>query len=595
MYARVQAAFSHPKATWLTVLLSLVLGGVSVVSGLAADDHVHQLVVSGSHALRGVAADRLDVFRFATPETTPILMNDGVFPWWADPQLNFGFWRPLSSLSHLVDHLLWPSSPGWMHVHTLFWHALGLWGLWALYRRLLGPSWVAVLALFLYGLDDARGGPLTWVANRHAVLGATLSIATLLCHHRAREASARRVALSFDGLALALFGLALLASQGSVSACGYLFAHACFLERDALPRRFARLLPYALAVVVWAVVSRSLGYGIHGSDVYADPLGDPLWFARLFLERGPILWLAQLAAPWSEVWNLLPLFAPWLMPLLFALALAVLAAWGKVLAPLWRTDPTTRFFVVGAALSTLPAAAAWPADRLLGWVAIGASGFVAQFFGRFVEVRRQTTTSRLESLLALSVLVLHLGLGPLLLPGRAVGTLSTRRTLDLADHSVPATADVVDKTVVLVNPPSDAHAGYIAFRRAADRVPRPARIRWLATSLTEVSVERLDARTLRVTQAGGFQQAQSEQLLRSPRHPLRVGELVELDGFSVEITATTPDGRPLEVKVRFAEPLESPRYLWLMWQGRGFVPFRVPQPGERVVLPAFDPIQVALG
>jgi hypothetical protein len=193
------------------------------------------------------------------------------------------------------------------------------------------------------------------------------------------------------------------------------------------------------------------------------------------------------------------------------------------------------------------------------------------------------------------VVVLHLVLAPLLLPGRAVGTLSTRRSLDLADHSVPATPDVVEKTVVLVNPPSDAHAGYIAFRRAADGVPRPACIRWLATGLTDVTLERLDAHTLRVRQQGGFQQAQSEQLLRSPRHPLRVGERVELRGFSVEITEQMPDGRPLEVRVRFEQPLEDPRYLWLVWEGRGFVPFSLPKPGERLVLPRFDPFDVALG
>ena len=106
---------------------------------------------------------------------------------------------------------------------------------------------------------------------------------------------------------------------------------------------------------------------------------------------------------------------------------------------------------------------------------------------------------------ALSVVVLHVVLAPLLLPGRAIGARSTRRSLALADDSVPATPDVVDKTVILINPPSDAHAGYLSFRRAADGVPRPRTLRWLATGITEVTLVREDANTLRVDTDAGTQ------------------------------------------------------------------------------------------
>jgi len=601
MYARLQRAFSNPRAVTYTFLAALLLGGVSITSGLAADDHIHQLIVSGSREIRGVASNRFDLFRFATPVTTPILMTDGVFPWWADPNVNFGFWRPLTSLMHYVDHALWPDSPALMHVHTMLWHALGLLGLWCLYRSLITPQWVATLALFLYALDDARGGPLTWIANRHAVIGTTLSIWSLWAYHRARAISfsAREGSpVRCDLLALGLFVLALLASQGSVSTCGYLFAHALFIDSDSWKRRSLRLLPYATAVVVWGLASRALDYGVHGSDVYFDPLSQPLLYARALLERGPILWLGQLAAPWSEIWNLLPLFAPWLMPVLFILALLVIAAWARVLMPLWRSDPTVRVFVVGALISTLPASAAFPADRLLTWVAIGASAFIAQFLGRFIESRAAAPAANgsvLASLVALSVVVFHVVLAPLLLPGRAVGTASTRRSLDLADNSVPQTPEIADKTVVMVNPPSDAYVGYIPFRRAADHVPRPACIRWLATGLTDVTVERIDARTLRVHQSGGYLQAMSEQLLRSPRTPFTIGQRIDLKDFSVEVTKLMPDGRPLEVLVRFGRPLEDPRYLWLMWKDKGYVPFRPPAIGERVTVPHFDPMKVAFG
>ena len=87
----------------------------------------------------------------------------------------------------------------------------------------------------------------------------------------------------------------------------------------------------------------------------------------------------------------------------------------------------------------------------------------------------------------------------------------------------------------------------------------------------------------------------SEQLLRSPRTPFARGQIIALHDFTVEITRLMRDGRPLEVLVRFGHPLEDPRYLWLMWKDKGYVPFRLPAIGERVVVPHFDPVQVALG
>lgn len=599
MVDRIQRAFSHPRSVVITILASMVLGGVSLGSGLAADDHIHQLIVSGSREVRGVSEDRVDLFRFATPETTPTLMNDGLFPWWANPEVNFSFWRPLTSWLHLVDHIALGDAPVLMHAHTMLWHLLLLVGLWQLYRALITPRWVAVLALFVYALDDARGGPLTWIANRHAVIGTALSVWSLWAFHRARtEAMTAPQRFATDTASWVLFALGLFASQGTVSVCGYLFAHALFLQRDAWTRRLTRLVPYALAVFAWGITSRSLGYGVHGSGVYVDPLGEPLRFVGALLERAPVLWLGQLAAPWSEVWNVLPLYAPWLMPIVMVSALVVIGVWTFVLVPVWRRDASARVFAVGAVLATIPAAAAFPADRLLTWIGIGASALIAQFLADAWSTTA-TSTPSLRSFtiraVAFSAVALHLVLAPLLLPGRAVGARSTRNSLDLADNSISQSADVRDKTVVVINPPSDAHLGYLPYRRAVDHVPRPARIRWLATGVSEVTIERIDDRTLRVEQAGGFLQAMSERLLRAPSDPMAVGQRVTLDDFEVEILRVTADGRPLTVLVHFGRPLEDPRYQWLMWKDAGLVPFPIPPIGGRVVVPPFDPLRVAFG
>jgi hypothetical protein len=48
------------------------------------------------------------------------------------------------------------------------------------------------------------------------------------------------------------------------------------------------------------------------------------------------------------------------------------------------------------------------------------------------------------------------------------------------------------------------------------------------------------------------------------------------------------DGRPLEVLVRFEVDLEDRSLEWYQWGEHGFVPFRLPEIGETVLVPAVD-------
>jgi hypothetical protein len=84
-----------------------------------------------------------------------------VFGWWMAPDFRISFWRPLSSLTHVLDHLLWPRSSVLAHAHSMLWFAALLAVLGTLYRRFHTP-WIAHLPLLLYAVDDARGWVLGW-------------------------------------------------------------------------------------------------------------------------------------------------------------------------------------------------------------------------------------------------------------------------------------------------------------------------------------------------------------------------------------------------------------------------------------------------
>ncbi len=591
----LRSLLSRPRAHAVVIAISLLLAATSLWSGLGADDHIHRLILKQSDAIAGFERAQLDLFRFAEPQHNRALMDNGTFPWWADPEVRLGFFRPVTALTHYLDFVLWPESPFLAHLHSVIWFGTGLLGVWSLYRRLINPGWVVVLALAFYALDDARGSPISWLANRNAVVACTLSIWALVFHHRHRA----------DGwkpgmpLGLLAFTAALGAAEGAVAIFAYLFAYTLFLERARGLRRFVHLVPYLVVVVAWRATSKALGYGVLGSGVYVDPSAEPAAFVAMTVERLPILMLAQVAAPWSEVWNATLLVLPGLEYAVALGAAVVLTTMGILLAPLWRRSPILRFWIVGAVLAAVPSCATFPADRLLSWVAIGAMPALAYLFAGLVDEswRRKEPLWRpkITMFVALGLALLHLVIAPLTFPMRARGAEAVRKMLALANDSVPKTPEISEKTVVFVNPPADPFVGFLPFIRADLGEPLVGTQRWLATGSTEVLVERLDEHTLRVRPKDGFLLSPSEQLLRSPRRPLEKNQRIELEGMTVEITEVGWDGRPAEAVMRFSRPLEDPGYIWLKWEGRQYVPFELPEIGGQVVLPKVDFFEIAYG
>ena len=136
-YRWLKQALSKPNAPRWILIVSLLLLSSGLDTGLSADDHLHGLIARGSTQIVGFQRDPLDLFRFTTEHSTHQLMEEGVLSWWADPEARVAFWRPVTSLTHWVDHQLWPDSPLLMHRHGRLWGALAMLGVLAFYRRLI--------------------------------------------------------------------------------------------------------------------------------------------------------------------------------------------------------------------------------------------------------------------------------------------------------------------------------------------------------------------------------------------------------------------------------------------------------------------------
>ena len=577
----------HAERVALGAALLLMLPGLG--GGLLADDLVHRVMLDHGQELPGFERHPLDLFHFYGPEHQQRLRDDGHMSWWADPEATLRFFRPLSAATHLLDHVLWPDTPWLAHLHSWLWAAALFGALLLLYRELIPAPYIATLALALFALDDARGWLVSWIAGRNTVIAAALGLLALWLHHRWRVRRDVRAAW----LAPPLLLLALLAAEGAIAVCGYLLAYAGYVDRAELRARLCSLLPAAAVVLLWLLPYQALGHGVSGSGLYASPLSEPIAFVGQLAVQGPILLLAQLGGPWSDAHNAYFIF-PGLGVAALVLAFAVLSLLAWLARPIWRDDTRFRFWVVGAALATLPASVPFPSDRVLPFIAIGACPALATVMAWHLRARF-VQTPRLGALVFHGALVACLVLGPLMLPPRALGNRGWADIVHRAERSLPSARELDGRTLIYVNTAAVPLSAYVPLLRVLRGEPVARHQRWLATADSPLSVHRLDARTLSLRPADGYLKASDGILFRSPRRPFRVGAVVRLTGVRFEIVTLTADGRPAEVHARFDRPLEDPQLVWVRWEGRGYSPYRPPAIGQAHVLPAIDYLSLMLG
>lgn len=568
---------------WAIVALGLAVMSPALASGWVADDYLHQLSSREHPGIAGLEHRPLDLFRFANgdPLTARRLMEAGVFPWWADQRVVMAFFRPLASATHWLDYTLWPGAAWVMHLHSLLWYGALLSVVYAIFQRFASSGGVARLALLLFAIDDAHAPVVGWLANRNMIVALTLALPALLFHDSWRKTGQARFA--------ALSHLSLIAGLCSGEAASvvllYLGSYTLFRESGSLRSRAPSLLGYLAITLLWRALYDHFGYGVLGSGIYADPGRSPAFFVQQAAERAPVLALGLFALPWSDFWELYPFVNDLLQPGVLFLAVLLLAALAVVLRPLLRERVEARFWLTGCLLSLLPVCAPFPHDRLLLGPSLGAMGLLAELLLR--PVARGTLPSYHRHARTALVAV-HLLLAPVLALVRSQGTGQLDAVLRTANASVPRSASIREESLVLLNPPIDPFAAYFSAYREVHGEPRPAQLYWLATGVSDLRVTGVDATTLLVRPKGGYLASSSQRMLRSVQRPFERAEAVRLKDVTFEVTELTPDGRPAEVKVRFAKGLRHPSLRWMKWRGPGYEAFTPPAPGESVLVPAVD-------
>jgi hypothetical protein len=587
MFDGVKTKLGSPRARWIILLASTILVLPSVGTRLVFDDHLQALMRTAPSAVPGIPYAPFDLFAFARPgPLNDALIDRGMLlPWWTDPQLRIAFFRPLASLTHVVDGWLWPGSVRMMHLHSVAWYALLLGVVAAVYRRFARPAWLANLAFLLYAIDDTHGATVSWIANRNALMASVFGLVALLFHDRWRRNGTRRAA----ALALGAFAVGLLAGEAAIGACAYIGAYALFVDAADRKSRMLSFLPYASIVVGWRATYQWLGYGASGSDAYLDPGREPVAFLARLPERIALLIQGQFGIFSADLWFWSPSEAA---PALVVAAFATSAVLAVVLLPLLRADARARFWAAGAMGSLLPSASSIPGDRLLLLAGVGAMALLGQLMATFVEKQPPFAPFvKWRAIVALPLLVLSLRrvvAAPVMLPIRARSMEAVARLADFAADAVQAEPDMAKRTVVVFNPPANVLASYLGLTLATRGMPIPEHVRWLAPTHSELTITRVSERVLRVEPARGLFSHWTDRLYRSRRNPLRTGETIALAESTVTIGPLTPSGTPAYADFEFQDPLEARRYLWLRWNDNACVPRDPPRVGETLVFPATD-------
>ncbi|MFO0617456.1 MAG: hypothetical protein U0414_32975 [Polyangiaceae bacterium] len=568
MIQRLLKWCDSPRFPWVLAAIAFALTLPSLSAGAFLDDRFHEHALLG-HSVAGGPRGVWDLYRFSDGGAGLAAARDqGAFPWWTNPDLKLGFFRPIASLWLALDHVIWKGVPWGPHLETALLYAALAYVTARAFGALVGGAAGGLAALF-FVLEDGHAVALAWTANRYALVAALFSFATLGAFVRARDAGRSSLPSA------ALLILALLGGEVSLGVVGYLFAYALFKDPAGRRAGLLALVPHALVVVAWVVTYQLLGFGARGSSLYIDPASTPVRFLLAAIQRGPILLLAQMFGPPAEISPNLPPQAQ------MGLAIVGVLLGGAVVygvARLAKGHPATRVLLVGALFALGPGCAMQPDDRLLMIAGFGAFGAIAIAIHAVATAPAKARTVGARVFTGTLAFV-HLVVAGLLLPAKQLFFPRVfQGVVALGAKTLPLEGEVADTNIVVLGVPDALIGGYMLLERLLDGSPLPKRVGFASVQTNgSYDVERTAVDTIEIDNPLGMNASPFSAVFRD--HAYAVGEKDQGSGFVVEVLEVLPTGIPSRVRLVFTDPPETWRFA--VWSDAGFVEVPILAVGER--------------
>ncbi len=571
-----------PRVILLCLILATVLALPGMRMGLFVDDYFHLATIEGLVPYGNL----FSLFEFGSgiPEQLEPRIAMGPYPWFTLPQFKASFFRPLSCVLMGLDHAVFGRHIAGWHLHSLIWYLL-LIAAWGLILRRCVPGVVGVLALVLFTVDQVHWFPVTWTANRNALVATAPVLWGLYAHMRWREDGWR------PGLPLSLAGyvLGLLGGESALGAMAYLGAYELFAGKGTVRARVGSLVPAGILGVVYLVAYKLGGYGAFGSGLYIDPIGEPMEY----LANAPARMLGLIACELMG-WPVdASVFTLWLRPIQAVAGLATVVLFALLLRKAWSAfdAPQRRalaWMIPGALLALLPVVATFASSRLLLMPSLGASVVLSSVLVYGWQERKRGTT-RWWTVLVGFLIVVHGVLPPIAWAGQSTILAwfanHTEQVCLAAEMDPASTPD--RHYLVLVGPDPLVTIYTPIIRCVSSKTPFPTSSSWHVVSqaphahrVTRTAPNRIEVEVL----DGSMWETEFEKLFRSPRFPMRPGDRVQLSRSAITVLEVGREG-PSKVAVECDAPLDDPAFRFLVWKDGCLRRAQLPAIGESMILP----------
>lgn len=244
------------------------------------------------------------------------------------------FYRPMYSLSYLVNFWMFGTNPLGYHLTNLALHAVSAFSVYLISLELVegGRRWgIAVTAGALFALYPAHTEAVTWIAGRVDLICAAFYLPALYFFLRWLSSEKNL----YLGLSLGAFALALMSKEMAITLPGLLFLCALY-KRQGLRSSVLKILPFAVILGVYLVFRT---YILSGTEAYVGLVGQKL--KPLEILQGYFYRTAHLFFPVNL--DLLlpgvrrfidPIFILWPVPVALVAGAAYYFGWAKKVLPL---------------------------------------------------------------------------------------------------------------------------------------------------------------------------------------------------------------------------------------------------------------------
>lgn len=237
-------------------------------SGFIFDDYLHQEMLKQMKEHER----EMNIYYFinSSEEVTQYTKTTAL-PWWTDSNWRIKYFRPVATLSHMIDYYLWGSNPLAYHVDNVVWYAALVILIYAFYYLICNHFAMAFCGALIFAIEPCHYFTVLWPACRNDIICATFLIISFICYLRLykNRRAFYRILFIFSYL------LALLSKETAFLFPALIFAYDWIRHKslkEVIRYQGKYYLPLIIINVTFFIFYTTYGYGnsLYGEKFFGD-------------------------------------------------------------------------------------------------------------------------------------------------------------------------------------------------------------------------------------------------------------------------------------------------------------------------------------